>query len=91
MSAEELTDKITDRIADEVAAAIPAHYSPEFRAQLVGLYVRQALGLEPPPGSISCRALAETLGVSAQRVLEIEALGLSRIYRRHSHTLREFL
>lgn len=91
MPSDDLTDELADRIAEEVAAAIPAHYSPEFRELLVPLYVRQALGLEQPAGEITRAALAATLGVSGQRVLEIEALGLARLYRRHAHTLREFI
>ena len=82
-------DAIADRIAEEVVSAIPAHYSPEFRAKLVSLYVRQLLGIEP--SRATQRALAETFGVTPQRIGEIECTALARLYRRHHHTLRDEL
>lgn len=82
-------DLITDRLAEEVVSAIPAHYSPEFRQRLVSLYVRQRLGVEP--ARASQRTLAEAFGVSPQRISEIEACALARLYLRHHHTLREEL
>lgn len=85
-----LTDEqIEDALAEEVVAAIPAHYTPAFREALVSLYVRKMLGEE---GRITTRrALADCLGISDQRVAEIESLALARLYRKHHHTLREEL
>lgn len=82
-------DAICDAIASEVAAAIPAHYSPAFRAQLVGLYVRQFLGLESSIPSQT--ALADAFGVTQQRISMMESIALARLYKHHSHTLRSEL
>lgn len=87
-------DEITDRIASEVAARIEARHpaaSVPFRRRLVSLYTRQILGLEKPAGQITRAALGSYLGISGQRVLEIESTELARLYRRHGPTLREFL
>ena len=84
-------DAICDAIADEVAAAIPAHYTPAFRAQLVGLYVRQFLGVEGYDAIPSQTALAEAFGVTQQRISMMESIALARLYKHHSHTLRSEL
>lgn len=76
---DDLTDEqFNDAIAAEAVAAIPANYSPEFRARLVSLYVRQLLGVVPQKPSQ--RALAEALGEAPQRVSEIERRALAKAW-----------
>lgn len=89
-SEDSLAELLADRVIALVCESHPSA-SPKFRRQIARLYLRQLTGSEKPPGAISCRALGKTLGLSTQRISEIEAASIARLYLRHSHTLRDHL
>jgi hypothetical protein len=85
---DSLAETLADRVIELVDASHPTA-DPKFRRRVARLYLRQLTGSEKPPGEISCRALGKTLGVSGQRISEIEAAAIGRLYLRHHHTLRD--
>ena len=87
-------DAIAEALADEVTERILRDYpkaSGEFRLKLVPLYMARATGELGEAEPATRQRIGEAFGVSSQRALEIEAVGLARIFRRHGPVLREFL
>ena len=83
-----IADRLADEMLDRAAARFPAA-DPEFLIRLASLWLRQACG-----SMTRCPTqdqLAEVFGTSRAYMSQVELCALAKLYRKHSHTLSEFM
>jgi DNA-directed RNA polymerase specialized sigma subunit len=77
---ETIAEALADWAVEQAVAEHP-RASAEFRRRVAVLYLRQAIGSEARPGHITQTSLGRHLGISQQRIADIQARFIARMRR----------
>lgn len=87
-------DAIADALADEMLDRASARFpgaDTDFVIRVAGLYLAQATGSAPRPGTeMTQETLADVFGVSREYISQIERNALAKLYRDHRDSLLSF-